>query len=103
MLRDRNALYRQSADGSVANDYTLKLINKSTETRRYRITIQSEAPLRLDSPSEISAGPEQMVPVAVSVVADGDTSGRHDLRFVVEPVDGSEQRIIDSSFFGPVQ
>ena len=41
VLRDRNALYRETFDG-VENDYTLKLINKSQETRRFRISLEAE-------------------------------------------------------------
>src|SRR5690606_16411599 len=41
VLRDRNALYRHAADGSVANDYTLKLINKSQQPQRYRVTLET--------------------------------------------------------------
>ena len=104
VLRDRNALYRQSADGSIANDYTLKLINKSQQARRYRITLEpADAGLRLQGQTEVQAGPEQVLPVALNVVADGEVSGRRALRFVVEREDGGEKRVVDSSFFGPVQ
>ena len=104
VLRDRNALYRQSADGSIANDYTLKLINKSQETRRYRITLEpADAGLRLQGQTEVQAGPEQVLPVALNVVADGQVSGRRALRFVVEREGGGEKRVVESSFFGPVQ
>ncbi len=104
VLRDRNALYRQSADGSIANDYTLKLINKSQETRRYRITLEpADAGLRLQGQTEVQAGPEQVLPVALNVVADGEVSGRRALRFVVEREGGGEKRVVESSFFGPVQ
>jgi len=104
VLRDRNALYRQAADGSVANDYTLKLVNKSQQPQRYRITLDAAgAPLRLDGLAEGSAGPEEVVPVAMSVVADPAVAGRHELVFVVQSEDGSERQTIKSSFFGPVQ
>ena len=104
VLRDRNALYRQAADGSIANDYTLKLVNKSQQPQRYRIVLDTAgAPLRLDGQDTVAAGPEEVVPVVVSVVAGAGTSGRHDLRFIVESEDGSERRVIESSFFGPIQ
>ncbi|AKC86395.1 4Fe-4S dicluster domain-containing protein [Pseudoxanthomonas suwonensis] len=102
VLRDRNALYREAADGQVENDYTLKLINKSQETRRYRISLeQAGTGLRLSGPEVVEAGPEQVLPVVLSVVADEGVGGRHEIRFVVEGEDGRERRIIESSFFGP--
>ena len=102
VLRDRNALYREAADGHVENDYTLKLINKSQETRRYRISLEPAGDgLRLSGPAVVEAGPEQVLPVTLSVAADAGTGGRRDIRFVVESEDGRDRRIIESSFFGP--
>ena len=49
----------------------------------------------------VEAGPEQVLPVALSVIADEASSGRRDIRFVIESEDGREQRVIKSSFFGP--
>jgi polyferredoxin len=103
VLRDRNALYRETATG-VENDYTLKLVNKSQATRRYRISLEpAGAGLRLSGPAMVEAGPEQVLPVTLTVAADQAIAGRRELRFVVESEDGRERRIIDSSFFGPVQ
>jgi cytochrome c oxidase accessory protein FixG len=101
VLRDRNALYRETADG-VANDYTLKLVNKSQETRRYRISLEpADAGLRLSGPTAVEAGPEQVLPVTLTVVADAGVSGRRDIRFIVESEDGRDRHTIESSFFGP--
>ena len=38
VLRDRNALYRETAD-SVENDYLLKIANKTMQPQRYRIAL----------------------------------------------------------------
>ncbi|KAF1690138.1 4Fe-4S dicluster domain-containing protein [Pseudoxanthomonas koreensis] len=101
VLRDRNALYRETADG-VANDYTLKLINKSQQTRRFRIVLEpADAGLSLSAPALVEAGPEQVLPVSMSVLADEGAGGRHAIRFVVESEDGRDRRVIESSFFGP--
>jgi len=104
VLRDRNALYRETFDG-VENDYTLKLINKSQETRRFRISLEADdANLRLTRADEVvEAGPEQVLPVTLSVVSDEGIGGRHGIRFVVESEDGRERRVIESSFFGPTR
>ena len=104
VLRDRNALYRQVSAEQVENDYTLKLVNKSQEARRYRITLETaDAGLRLSGPNVVEAGPEQVLPVALSVAGGSDVHGRRLIRFVVEREDGAEKRVIESSFFGPVQ
>ncbi|MCG8277065.1 4Fe-4S dicluster domain-containing protein [Stenotrophomonas sp. NLF4-10] len=104
VLRDRNALYRQTGDGLVENDYTLKLVNKNTQPRRYRLSLGADdAGLRLNGPATIEAGPEQVLPVVVSVTATEEVQGRRVLHFVVESEDGREKRVIENSFFGPVQ
>ena len=51
----------------------------------------------------VEAGPEQVLPVTLSVVSDEGIGGRHGIRFVVESEDGRERRVIESSFFGPTR
>ena len=54
-------------------------------------------------PVKPRVGPDAGVCAALSVAADAGVSGRRELKFVVEREDGHEKRIIESSFFGPVQ
>jgi len=103
VLRDRNALYRETA-GGIENDYTLKLANKRQDARRFRVTLEpAGAGLRLSGPAEVEVGPEQVLPVTLSVAADPGVGGRHAIRFVVESEDGRDRHVIESSFFGPTQ
>src|SRR5690606_5802713 len=46
-LRDRNALYREAADGSIENSYTLKLVNKVDRDRNFRISVESAPGIEL--------------------------------------------------------
>ena len=46
VLRDRNALYRELADGAVENVYSLKLLNK--DERKHDMTIEVDGPLPLE-------------------------------------------------------
>jgi cytochrome c oxidase accessory protein FixG len=39
VIRDRNALYRETAEGLVENVYTLKVINKDTSPHRFRASV----------------------------------------------------------------
>ena len=88
----------------VENHYTLKLINKSQETRRFRISLEQEGSgLRLAGNELVEAGPEQVLPVTLSVIASDGIGGRREVSFVVESEDGRERRVIKSSFFGPRQ
>jgi len=40
VIRDRNPLYVKLADGMIRNGYTVKILNKIHETRRYQITVE---------------------------------------------------------------
>ena len=103
-LRDRNALYRETADGAIENGYTLKLVNKSDRDREFRISVESATPgieLR-DNGGPLRAKAEAVVSVPVVLVARDGVSGRKDVRFVVESDDGASREVVDSSFFGPM-
>jgi len=39
IIRDRNALYRETVDGLIENIYTLKLINMDTKDHQYKLHI----------------------------------------------------------------
>ena len=39
IIRDRNALYKETVDGLVENIYTLKLINMDTEDHQYQLRV----------------------------------------------------------------
>ena len=103
-LRDRNALYRETAGGAIEDDYTLKLVNKTDRDRSFRIRIESPNPgieLR-DNAAAVGARAEAVVSVPVVLVARDGASGRHDVRFIVESDDGGSREVVDSSFFGPM-
>ncbi|KAF1709258.1 cytochrome c oxidase accessory protein CcoG [Pseudoxanthomonas kalamensis DSM 18571] len=102
VLRDRNALYRELADGGVENSYTLKIVNKSDHAQDYHIALETSAPgiaLR-DNEANVSVAAGQVLSAPVVLVAPAGTDGRHEVRFVVEG--GGAREEIDSSFFGPM-
>ena len=104
VLRDRNALYRETAAG-IENGYTLKLVNKTDAERSYRVRIESGDGSRLalqGAPLEVRVPAGSVVSQAVEVVAPGGLRGRHGLSFVVEATDDSTRVRADSTFFGPM-
>ncbi|RYZ72672.1 MAG: hypothetical protein EOP91_07480 [Lysobacteraceae bacterium] len=104
VLRDRNALYRVGADG-IDNGYTLKLVNKTDAAQRYRVTLESATAgiaLAAGTPATITAEAEQVLSLPLQVSAPETVRGRHDLRFVIETVDGKTRETVASSFFGPL-
>ena len=105
VLRDRNALYRETATG-IDNGYTLKLVNKSDEAQSYTVRIESPAAglaLRGGPALQVQARPQQVLSLPLEVSAPAGTRGRQPVRFVIEANDGSASEQVDSNFFGPIQ
>jgi len=104
VLRDRNALYRAQADGSIENVYTLRLINKSDSPRTYRIAL-ADVPAGLTfavDPGPIALAPGEVRSVGMALAAPaGTVRGRIDVRFVVSSTDGEVSVDEESRFFGP--
>jgi cytochrome c oxidase accessory protein FixG len=102
VLRDRNALYRETATGA-QNDYTLKLVNKTQVARSYRITLKAPDGLALQKGEvTVQTTAEQVVSMPMTVVADRKIAGKREIAFVVEATDGSSREEIKTSFFGPM-
>ena len=104
VLRDRNALYRETADG-IENGYTLKLVNKTDQPQRYVIDVAAaDLPtLQLREATEVDVAAGAVASRPLTLVAPRGTGGRHDLRITVRTRDGATTRSVDSSFFGPME
>jgi cytochrome c oxidase accessory protein FixG len=105
VLRDRNALYRERADDRIENGYTVKIVNKTVEPRRYRIALEGGDDIALAGGAiEVAAAAEEVVEVPVILAADDDVHGKHAVTFIVDTVGDPEARKrIESSFFGPLE
>ena len=104
VMRDKQ-LYRALDDGRIENAYTLRLVNKTNQAKEFTITLGDAGKIMMaQGPIAISAAPEQILTVPVTLQAPaGDVQGGQDLNVVVH-VEGSDKSVIeDSSFFGPVQ
>ena len=100
-LRDRNALYRITADG-IENGYTLKLVNKTDRPHRYRVRLDAAGqPLTLRGGElRIDVAASAVSAVPLTVLASGPVRGRHEIAFIVESDDG-RSRTVENTFFGP--
>ncbi len=105
-LRDRNALYRETADG-IENGYMLKLVNKTDRAQRYTIGLEQDDDdddrLVLRAPRSVGVAAGDVASVPVTVLAPADTHGRRKIEFVVDNIDGSVRKEVESSFFGPTR
>jgi cytochrome c oxidase accessory protein FixG len=105
VLRDRKQLYRELADGRIANLYTIKLTNKSEQTHTFTISAMTASghPVTIE-PSQIEVAAEQTGSELVAAILPKElATGVQALRFEVRAVDapditrGHEARFIGGS------
>jgi cytochrome c oxidase accessory protein FixG len=91
VLRDRNALFRVLADGSVENVYSLRLLNKDQQERRYRIDVQPSDRLRVDTEQGVLVPAGSVRVVAARLRIDGKDLARapQTVTFTVRALDSA--------------
>lgn len=90
VIRDRNALYRESRPGFIENVYTLRIINKDDVERAYELAVSGLPTLAVETdPARIVVGAGEVATVAArALVEDGATaSGGHTIEFTLRAVD----------------
>jgi polyferredoxin len=103
VLRDRNALYRQTATG-IENSYRLKLVNKDMRPHAYSISIKAPAGISLATGgSDARAQAEEVLDLPITLRATAALRGKQPVTFVVASDDGKTVREVESSFFGPMR
>jgi len=78
IIRDRNALYRETSEGFIENVYTLKILNKDHQSHEYLLNVKGAMPISVHMDSE-----------DISVAA-GEV-GELTVRVQVDPVDMQQQ------------
>ena len=88
VIRDRAAMSREAADGSIENSYTLQLTNASEQARRYRISVDGLPGLRIADEQEVSVPAAAIGEAALvlSLEQGAVGAGAHDIRIRVEDV-----------------
>jgi len=104
VIRDRQSLYRETADNKVENTYQLKIRNKTQQTKQYQLAVNSEMPFSLIADSVITLAPGEQADYPVTVLADKDAipKGRKLIEFSVTDVSKPEQSVSqETGFFSP--
>ena len=70
IIRDRNALYRETNDGLIENVYTLKVLNKSQDDYTYRISVEGLPGHRFIGDQEVMVRGSEVFTLPVSVAID---------------------------------
>jgi cytochrome c oxidase accessory protein FixG len=84
VIRDRNQLYREAAEGRIENVYELKVLNKSARPRRMIIRADGLPGILVTTTpavAELAAGEQATIVARVSVGRAAATAGGHDVVF----------------------
>jgi len=108
VLRDRNPDFVTLADGSVRNGYTLKLMNRSDETRGFVLSISGVLPREINviglgrvTPPvalDVEANKVRELRVLVTVAAQNLKSGSQPIVFTLQPAGTAEERVVPTVF-----
>ncbi len=101
VIRDRAALVRELADGSLENVYRLQLMNAREAEHRYRLEVSGLAGIRLMGKAVVEIPPATSVTVPVSVRVDPATlkAGSYTILFRISDIDQPEIAVTEKSRF----
>lgn len=106
VIRDRSPPFVRLADGSIRNDYALKLINMTDRARRVEIEVQGLEGARIqaanlgdDGQVIAEAQADSVTNVRIHIVAPtGISPGSHELRFSITDVETGDVATSESAF-----
>ncbi len=109
VLHDRNPIYVNLSDGSVRNGYTLRLLNKKIQKRRFRLTADGLPGLRMEivglKPAvsneyilEVKPNATREIRVLLFAPAGAKLDKSTPVRFTIREIDGPEKATV-SDFF----
>ena len=110
VLPDRNPLFVVLADGSIRNGYTVKILNKRYQTRRFQITAEGldGARIKVVGFGDVQKPIIDVIPddlralkIYVTLPAGSAKSAATDFRFVVKDVEDNMQTHRGARFRGP--
>lgn len=105
VIRDRSPPFVRLADGSIRNDYALKMINMASAPRRLAISIEGLPGAHLQAQSLDAEGrliahadADAITNVRVHIASSGLEPGSHDLTFIILDLDSGERATSAAAF-----
>ncbi len=106
IIRDRNALYRETREGLTENVYTLKLINMDERAHRYRISVSGLEGMRLLSRKDeivVPSGAVVSLPIQVQVDPIQLKTASTKVQFTLAALDDPALSVTqEARFIGPI-
>ena len=110
ILHDRNPLFVKLSDGGIRNGYTIKILNKQHEIRRFEIAVEGlenalVSVVGLDGTTGLTVPADRLAQfrVFVAVPAANAPDGREDFNFIVTDLADGNRAVNDTVFRGPEQ
>jgi cytochrome c oxidase accessory protein FixG len=102
ILRERGQLFQTQADGSISNDYQLKIMNKSQQDSRYTLELVQPDWVRLDRDYETMVHAGEIENLTLRLLADSPQPGSTPVEIRV--CQGSNENCITekTTFLGPM-
>jgi cytochrome c oxidase accessory protein FixG len=101
ILRDRNALYRETSDGEIENSYAIKLVNKTDLPMHLRIALEDAAPLYIVGRTEFDVPSAVVMNVPLTLHTNGVAHGKRHVELRVRSDDGRVNGEYETEFFAP--
>lgn len=106
IIRDRNALYRETNEGLIENIYILKLINMDKQAHHYQLTVDGIEGAQLIVKKQdlhIEAGQVMTIPARIQVDPVNLKKMGYDVKFTVIATDDEKLKVIEKGrFIGPL-
>ena len=101
IIRDRNALYRETWEGTIENTYTLKIMNKTQQFQEYDIVVSGLDNVIPHIPETVKTLPGELLTLAVTLeMKPEDIKERNStVYFKVTSVDDPSQQVVEESRF----
>ena len=107
VLRERGELFRIDGAGQVANNYSLKILNKTQRPQTYDIRILSDLPIQIDRNNQLQSkltslpGDVLDLPLTLTVAREAISLPSSAVTVELCEVDGGRCGTQKTTFFGP--
>ncbi|MEZ5560943.1 MAG: cytochrome c oxidase accessory protein CcoG [Pseudomonadales bacterium] len=105
VLRERGQLYQELGDGTIANQYQLRLLNKSQQPVTLTLTASSTLPLTLSAGDTVELAPEELLdlPLRITVPRESIHSPNTEIEMRICEAGGTRCDAEKTQFLGPVK
>jgi polyferredoxin len=100
ILRDRNALYRETSNGAIENSYTVKLVNKTQVTQHLTLAADATVSITGNPNIVLPAGEVGSLPLTLRT-QNGAPTGMRAIALTVSSADGSIHIEQIAQFYAP--